>query len=74
MMSSISNRKKMSNMIAIVNGWTQSWLIPALLRRRVFGAAFIASLLAAFYWGLIASDRYVSEAHVVIQKTGRKAG
>jgi len=74
MMSSISNRKKMSNMIAIVNGWTQSWLIPALLRRRVFGAAFIASLLAAFYWGLIASDRYVSEAHVVIQKTDISGG
>jgi len=26
-------------------------------------------LLAAIYWGVIASDRYVSEAHVIIQQT-----
>jgi len=47
----------------------RGWLIPALQRRRTFGVAFIASMLAAFYWGLIASDRYVSEAHIIIQKT-----
>lgn len=46
-----------------------AWLAPALLRHRVFGAALLASLAAAFYWGVIASDRYVSEAHVVIQRT-----
>jgi capsular polysaccharide transport system permease protein len=55
-------------------GWAQGWLIPTLLRRRTFGAAFAASLLAALYWGLIASDRYVSEAHVIIQKTDLSAG
>lgn len=49
--------------------WAQGWLIPTLVRRRTFGAAFAASLLAALYWGLIASDRYVSEAHIIIQKT-----
>jgi capsular polysaccharide transport system permease protein len=49
--------------------WAQGWLAPALLRRRTFGAAFLASVLAALYWGLFASDRYVSEAHVVIQRT-----
>lgn len=54
--------------------WTQAWLIPLLLRHRVFGAALIASLLAIFYWGIIASNRYVSEAHVIIQKTDITSG
>jgi capsular polysaccharide transport system permease protein len=54
--------------------WTRDWFAPALLRRRAFAAAFIASLLAAVYWGLIASDRYVSEAHVVIQRTDLSSG
>jgi capsular polysaccharide transport system permease protein len=54
--------------------WTRDWFAPALMRRRAFGAAFIASLLAILYWGLIASDRYVSEAHVVIQRTDLSGG
>ena len=54
--------------------WAQGWLVPALLRRRTFGAAFVASVLAALYWGLFASDRYVSEAHVVIQHTDQASG
>lgn len=49
--------------------WAQDWLVPALLRRRIFGFAVVASLLAAIYWGFIASDRYVSEAHIIIQQT-----
>jgi capsular polysaccharide transport system permease protein len=48
-------------------GWIGAWLIPTLLRRRSFGVVFAASLLAVVYWGLIASDRYTSEAHVIIQ-------
>lgn len=55
-------------------GWAQGWLMPALLRRRTLGVAFGASLLAVIYWGLIASDRYVSEAHVIIQKTDLSGG
>jgi len=43
--------------------------MPKLMRRRTFGAALAASLLAAIYWGLVASDRYVSEAHIIIQRT-----
>jgi len=54
--------------------WAQGWLVPALLRRRTFGAAVVASVLAALYWGLFASDRYVSEAHVVIQRTDQASG
>jgi capsular polysaccharide transport system permease protein len=60
--------------LARLADWTHSWAVPALLRRRVFGAAFVATVLAALYWGLLASDRYVSEAHVVIQRTDLSAG
>lgn len=45
------------------------WLSPSLISKRIHVAAILASLLAVLYWGLIASDRYVSEAHVVIQRT-----
>lgn len=31
--------------------------------------SILLTLLAAFYWGLIASDRYVSDAHVVVDRT-----
>jgi len=54
-------------------GWA-GWLVPVPLRRRTIGAALIASLAAALYWGLIASDRYVSEAHVIIQRTDLASG
>lgn len=47
----------------------QTWLMPVVLRRRTFRAAFVASVIAACYWGVIASDRYVSEAHVLVQNT-----
>lgn len=61
---------------AVAANWTQEWLTPALLRRRTFAAAFVASLAAIVYWGLIASSRYVSEAHVIVQNTdvGASAG
>ena len=52
-------------------------LLALLSRHRLLGAAAIASLGAALYWGLIASDRYVSQAHVIIQRTdlaGSQAG
>lgn len=44
-------------------------LLPATMRHRIFSTAAIACLFAVIYWGLIASDRYVSEAHVIIQRT-----
>jgi capsular polysaccharide transport system permease protein len=49
--------------------WIEGWSVPALLRRRTFAVAAALSLLAALYWGIIASDRYVSEAHVIVQRT-----
>jgi capsular polysaccharide transport system permease protein len=38
-------------------------------RSRTFWLARLLCALAAMYWGLIASDRYVSEAHIIIQQT-----
>lgn len=55
--------------MAYLSEMALGWLAPALLRRRTFGAALVASLFAGFYWGLIASDRYVSEAHIIVQQT-----
>ncbi|WP_228098011.1 chain-length determining protein [Chitinilyticum piscinae] len=49
--------------------WAQGWLLPAIMRRRVFRTAFYISLAACIYWGFIASDRYVSTSHVLIQRT-----
>jgi capsular polysaccharide transport system permease protein len=49
-------------------------IVKMILRRRIVSAAFIASVFAAFYWLAIASDRYVSEAHVIIQRTDLEAG
>lgn len=45
-----------------------------LLRRSFISAALIASVLAAVYWLTIASDRYVSETHVIIQRTDLTGG
>lgn len=41
------------------------------LRKRswIFLLTILLCLSAALYWGVIASDRYVSEAHVIIQQT-----
>jgi len=55
-------------------GWLHREMAPALLKRRIIGAALIASLLAAVYWLLIASDRYVSHAHVIIERTDLSGG
>jgi capsular polysaccharide transport system permease protein len=49
--------------------WSGRWQAHPLLRRRTFTAAAVAAFLAVLYWGVIASDRYVSEAHVVIHRT-----
>jgi len=61
-------------MVSRMASLPQEWLLPVLLRRRTFGAAFIASLLAIFYWGIIASDRYVSESHIIIARTDMSSG
>jgi capsular polysaccharide transport system permease protein len=45
-----------------------------LLGRPIVSVAIIASLLAAVYWLAIASDRFVSEARVIIQRTDLPGG
>lgn len=45
-------------------GWLSTRLFPRLIRLTLIGA-----VLATAYWCLIASDRYVSEASVIIRKT-----
>jgi capsular polysaccharide transport system permease protein len=55
-------------------GWLRNRLIPALARRRFVSAALAASLLATLYWVAIASDRFVSEAHIIIQRTDMPGG
>ncbi|MCM8612192.1 chain-length determining protein [Accumulibacter sp.] len=42
--------------------------------RRPFPVAGIAIFLAVIYWGLVASDRYVSEADVVVDRTDLSGG
>lgn len=59
---------------AVPARWSQRLLLPALLRRRVFALALLANLCAGIYWGLLASDRYISDAHVVVQRTDFSGG
>lgn len=65
---------KYAQAVLTMSDWARGWLMPALLRRRIFEVAIAASLLAIFFWGVVASDRYVSEAHVIIQKTDLSSG
>jgi capsular polysaccharide transport system permease protein len=43
--------------------------LHAMRRQRTLVLALVACLLISLYWGLIASDRYVSEARIIIQRT-----
>lgn len=52
-----------------MNEISQHPIIVPFRRHPIFATAFIASLLAVIYWGIIASDRYISDAHVMIQST-----
>lgn len=54
--------------------WFRCEMLPAVFRHRIISAAVVASLLAAVYWTLIASDRYVSESHVIVQRTDLSGG
>ena len=52
----------------------QAGLAPKILRQRTFALAALAIVGAVVYWGIVASDRYVSEAVVVIQRTDMAVG
>jgi capsular polysaccharide transport system permease protein len=49
-------------------------IVLTLLRRSIISMAIVASLLAAVYWLAIASDRYVSETRVIVQRTDLPGG
>ena len=49
--------------------WLQGKPMQMLSEHRTVRWVVIVSMLAVVYWGVIASDRYVSEAHVIIQST-----
>jgi capsular polysaccharide transport system permease protein len=51
------------------SSWLKRGPVPALLRHRTLSVALLACILAVIYWGIIASDRYVSEAQIIIQRT-----
>ncbi|MES2944307.1 MAG: chain-length determining protein, partial [Pseudomonadota bacterium] len=46
-----------------------SGFLRRLKNNKLLLAAFLAIVGAIMYWGLIASDRYVSEAHIVVDRT-----
>lgn len=45
-----------------------------IIKHPLIAVICVFSLLVVLYWGLIASDRYVSEAHVIIQSTDMTGG
>ena len=47
---------------------------PVMARQVISRGVIIASLAAITYWGIVASDRYVSEAHVIVQRTDLASG
>ncbi|MFM2119166.1 MAG: hypothetical protein RL722_634 [Pseudomonadota bacterium] len=44
-------------------------MIKFLTRHLLLGLVVLSTLLAALYWLVLASDRFVSEAHVIVQRT-----
>ena len=52
-----------------LKAWVSSAFSIARLPRGIFGVAIGCSLLVSVYWLIFASDLYVSEAHVIIQRT-----
>jgi len=49
-------------------------LAKSLRKRGVFGIAAVVCAGATAYWGLVASDRYVSQANVIVQRTDLAGG
>jgi capsular polysaccharide transport system permease protein len=74
MIQQIIKQSPLARLSARIVAWAQNFLVPAALRRRLFAATLLLNLLAGIYWGVIASDRYVSEAHVIVQRTDMAAG
>lgn len=58
----------------LLTDWNRTWLMPRLAKQPILRAALIACVAVTAYWGFIASNRYVSEAHVIIQRTDMASG
>lgn len=43
-------------------------------RNPLLTLAFVVTILSAFYWWVMASDRYVSEANIIVQRTDLPGG
>jgi capsular polysaccharide transport system permease protein len=52
-----------------VNGLARRLKVRSLLRHRIPLLTLLTCVLISLYWGWIASDRYVSEARIIIQRT-----
>ena len=73
-MNHLLKLRRLAQLPSATGRWACGSLVPAIIGQRVFGTLFIACMLAVIYWGLIASDRYVSEARVIIQRTDLAGG
>jgi len=60
-----SSLKTLSSMVAS----SKAVLKPFREKTYTFWFVFLLCMLGAVYWGIIASDRYISESHIVIQQT-----
>lgn len=63
--------------LAVGNGPVYWQILPSglsLSHKWISGIAALSCLLATLYWGLIASDRYVSEARIVLERTDIASG
>ncbi|WP_299159582.1 chain-length determining protein [Accumulibacter sp.] len=63
-----------SNKLANTYEAARAGLLSIEMFRRVIRLTLVTAVLASVYWLFIASDRYVSEANVIIQKTDLVAG
>lgn len=52
----------------------REWLMRRTLNEQIARFVAISILSAVVYWGFIASDRYVSEAHVIVQQSNMAGG
>lgn len=59
---------------ARVSSWLRNKASGILKRFNITSAAVIISLMAAVFWLVIASDLYVSDAHVIIERTELASG
>jgi capsular polysaccharide transport system permease protein len=52
----------------------QNDITIAVLNQRILSVALFTAILLSFYWLVIASDRYISESHIIIQRTDLSGG